>query len=403
MGTLSPLMRFVRFLLCCLSFVTPLFAETPGTFSIPPALLGKNAASLKSGDASLKPALDALVKDADKALKQKPLSVMDKTLRPASGDVHDYFSFGIYWWPDPSKPNGLPYIQKDGQRNPASREGVDATAFATTNHTIATLGLAYYLTGKETYATKATELTRVWYLNEATRMNPNMNHAQAVPGRNDGRGIGLIEAEHLTDFMDGIAMMRSSESWTDADEASLRKWLGDFYQWLRTSKNGLDQEKAANNHGVYYDALASHLALYLGKKEEAKARLEKALVRRLDTQIEPDGKQPLELKRTISFSYTVFNLQAFFQLATLGESVEVDFWKHRGPKGQSLQAALDLLIPYADPAKPWDLGQQIKNADRTTMLPFYQQALRYGENATYRGVLEKCGAKQPAARWRLTR
>ena len=396
-------MRLIGLSLGVCALALSAHAESPATVSIPPALLERNAASLESGDPTLKPALDALVKDADKALKQKPLSVMDKTLLPASGDKHDYFSFGIYWWPDPSKPNDLPYIQKDGQRNPASRDGVDATAFATTNHTIATLGLAYFFTGKEAYAAKATELTRIWYLNEATRMNPNMNHAQAVPGRNDGRGIGLIEAEHLTDFMDGIAMIRSSEAWTDADEASLRKWLGDFYQWLRTSKNGLDQEKAGNNHGVYYDALASHLALYLGKKEEAKARLEKALVRRLDAQIEPDGKQPLELKRTISFSYTVFNLQAFFQLATLGESVDVDFWKHRGPKGQSLQAALDLLVPYADPAKPWDLGQQIKNAERTTMLPFFQQALRYGENATYREVLGKYGAKQPAARWRLTR
>jgi len=396
-------MRLIGFLLGACALASSAHAESPVTFSIPPALLERNAALLKNGDASLKPALDALVKDSDKALKQKPLSVMDKALRPASGDTHDYFSFGIYWWPDPSKPDGLPYIQKDGQRNPASREGVDATAFASTNHAVATLGLAYFFTGKDAYAEKATELTRVWYLNEATRMNPNMNHAQAVPGKNDGRGVGLIEAEHLTDFMDGIAMIRSSAAWTDADEASLTKWLGDFYQWLRTSKNGLDQEKAGNNHGVYYDALASHLALYLGKKEEAKARLEKALVRRLDAQIEPDGKQPLELKRTISFSYTVFNLNAFLQLATLGESVEVDFWKHRGPKGQSLQAALDLLVPYADPEKPWDLGQQIKSADRTTMLPFFQQALRYEENATYRVVLEKYGAKQPAARWRLTR
>lgn len=396
-------MKFPFLFLACLSLALPSFARTPETFSIPPTLLEKNATLLKSGDASLKPALDALVKDANKALKQKPQSVMDKTLRAASGDPHDYFSFGIYWWPDPSKPDGLPYIQRDGQKNPASREGVDATAFATTNHTIATLGLAYFFTGKEAYATKATELTRVWFLNVETRMNPNMNHAQAVPGKNDGRGIGLIEAEHLTDFMDGIAMIRSSAAWTDEDEAALRKWLGEFYQWLRTSKNGLDQEKAGNNHGVYYDALTSHLALYLGKKEEAKARLQKALVRRLDAQIEPDGKQPLELKRTLSFSYTVFNLHAFLQLATLGEAVEIDFWKHRGPNGQSLKAAVDLLIPYADPAKPWDLGQQIKDADRKAMLPFFKQALRYEDNAAYRSVMEKWGAGSQSARWRLTR
>ena len=27
-------------------------------------------------------------------------------------------SVGPYWWPDPSKPDGLPYIRKDGHKNP---------------------------------------------------------------------------------------------------------------------------------------------------------------------------------------------------------------------------------------------------------------------------------------------
>lgn len=356
-----------------------------------------------SGQEPVKPAVDALITDADKELKRRPASVMDKKLVASSGDRHDYYSFGIYWWPDPEKADGLPYIQKDGQRNPAAREGNDGDAFGDTNEAVGTLGLAYFITRKEAYAVKAAELVRVWYLDPATRMNPNMNHAQAIPGKSDGRGIGLIEAETLSDLMEGVAMIRGSKAWTAADDAALSAWLGEFYHWLRTSKNGLDQEKAKNNHGVYYDVLASHLALYLGKKEEAKSRLEKALGRRLDAEIEPDGKQPLELKRTISFSYTIFNLQAFFRLAALGENVGVDFWKHRGPKGQSLKAALDLLIPYMDPAKEWDLGQQIKPVDRRIILPFFQQALRYEDNPGYRGILEKYGSPEKTERWRLTR
>ncbi|WAC18618.1 alginate lyase family protein [Luteolibacter sp. SL250] len=375
----------------------------PTTFSIPPTLLEARLSAWKAGDPSVKPAVNQLIRSADKALGMLPSSVMDKKLLPPGGDRHDYYSFGIYWWPDPEKPDGLPYIRKDGVVNPASREGIDSVPFGRTNHAVLTLGLAYFFSGKEAYAAKAAELARVWYLDAGTRMNPNFNHAQAVPGRNDGRGIGLIEASTLPDLMDGIALIRPSEAWTEQDDAGMTEWLGAFYRWLRTSRNGLDQEKASNNHGVYYDVLASHLALYLGKKEEAEKRLRDALVRRVDAQIRPDGKQPHELKRTISFSYTIFNTDAFLQLATLGESVGVDYWNHRGPQGQGLEPAMDLLAPYADREKPWELGQQIKPVGRSSILPFLQQALRYEENPGYRSLLEKHGSEKKDERWRLTR
>jgi hypothetical protein len=378
-------------------------AATPGTFGIPPHLLEARHDAWKMGDAAMKPPVSRLLKEADALLAAKPLSVMDKKLLPPSGDRHDYYSFGIYWWPDPEKPDGMPYIRNDGVVNPVSREGIDSVPFGRTNQAVFTLGLAYFFSGKETYASKAAELARVWYLDKGTRMNPNFNHAQAVPGRNDGRGIGLIEASTLPDLMDGIALIRPSEAWTDQDDAGMTEWLGTFHGWLRTSKNGLDQEKASNNHGVYYDVLASHLALYLGKKEEAEKRLRGALARRVDKQIQADGKQPHELKRTISFSYTIFNTDAFLQLAALGESVGVDFWKHRGPQGQGLKPAVDLLVPYADRKKPWDLGEQIKPVGRSSILPFLHQALRYEENPGYRSLLEKYGSAKKDERWRLTR
>jgi len=51
---------------------------------------------------------------ADAALQNEPYSVTHKTIEPPSGDKHDYLSFSRYWWPDPKKPDGLPYIRKDG-------------------------------------------------------------------------------------------------------------------------------------------------------------------------------------------------------------------------------------------------------------------------------------------------
>lgn len=46
------------------------------------------------------PAVKTLLRDADKALRMTPPSVMDKTMTADSGDKHDYMSMGPYWrWP----------------------------------------------------------------------------------------------------------------------------------------------------------------------------------------------------------------------------------------------------------------------------------------------------------------
>ena len=55
------------------------------------------------------------VPSGDLSLSDGPWSVMDKQHVPPSGDKHDYMSLGPYWWPDPDKPDGLPYIRRDGE------------------------------------------------------------------------------------------------------------------------------------------------------------------------------------------------------------------------------------------------------------------------------------------------
>lgn len=64
------------------------------------------------------PAYKLLLRDAEKELQSPPLSVMMKDKTPASGNKHDYLSMGRYYWPDPTKPDGKPYISRDGVSNP---------------------------------------------------------------------------------------------------------------------------------------------------------------------------------------------------------------------------------------------------------------------------------------------
>jgi hypothetical protein len=134
-------------------------------------------------DPTLQPARAAMLARADAALTRAPYTVVDKTQTPASGDKHDYMSMGPYWWPDSSKPNGQPYVRRDGHMNPErDTNAFDLTDLEAMTGDVQALSLAYYFTGDERYAAKAAEFLRVWFLAPETRMNPNFNHGQAVPG-----------------------------------------------------------------------------------------------------------------------------------------------------------------------------------------------------------------------------
>jgi hypothetical protein len=286
--------------------------------------------------------------------------------------------------------------------NPESKRGTDSVALSRTCNAVETLGLAFWFTGDERYAQKAVALTRTWFLDPTTRMNPNLEHAQAIPGINNGRGIGIIEARHLINLQDGLALLAGSPAWTVADRAGMTAWLSDYFRWLTTSKNGREEAAAENNHGSWYDAQAVALALGLGRTEEAKRILAAAPLKRIARQVEPDGRQPLEFERTKSLNYSIFNLEALMLLARFGETIGVDLWKFSTPDGRSLGAAVRALAPYADPAKDWP-KQDIELADRARIFPLLAGALHYGDDVKFRTPLEKFSrAAAPGEHWRLT-
>ncbi len=61
--------------------------------------------------------LTSLAAQASAALRAPIATVVDKLQASPSGDAHDYVSFARYYWPDPAKPNGLPYVSHDGKHN----------------------------------------------------------------------------------------------------------------------------------------------------------------------------------------------------------------------------------------------------------------------------------------------
>ncbi|MBL9201762.1 MAG: alginate lyase family protein [Opitutaceae bacterium] len=376
-------------------------AEAPRTFSIDAKDLAANRARLARGDAAITREVVALRAEADRLLNLKPASVLDSPGVAASGDPHDYYSAGPYWWPDPAKPDGLPYLQRDGIVNPESRTSGDMLAFRRTCESVRTLGLAHYFTGDARYAQKAALVTRVWFLDRATRMNPNFQHAQGIPGRSPGRGAGLIEARHLMLLNDGLALLAGSPAWPATDAAALRAWLEEFYRWLSTSKNAADEAAAENNHGSWFAAQRAHMALTLGRADDAKKILLAVRDGRIPRQIEPDGSQPHELRRTRSLNYVLFNLEALTLLARFGDHVGVDLWKFSTPDGRGLRVALRVAAPYVDPQKTWP-KKDVSDENRARVLPLLTEALRHGEDAGYRDLLRRFGGTPAVGEhWRL--
>jgi hypothetical protein len=309
-------------------------------------------ARLRTNDPRLKTALAALEKEAARAMAMKPVSVMDKGVLPPSGDKHDYMSQAPYWWPDPSKPNGLPYLRRDGERNPEINRITDHGSFDRLMDAVSTLGLAFHLTGRQDYADHAARLVRVWFIDPATRMNPHLKYGQGIPGINEGRGIGIIETRRLPKMLDGVLLIAGSPAWRAEDEAALQAWMRSYLTWLLESQHGKEESKNGNNHETWYDVQAAGLALYTGQRDLARQVLEGSRDR-IARQIEPEGRQPRELERTRAWHYSIFNLEAFFDLAVLGERVGVDLWRHRTADGRSLRAAVDFLVPYGLKEQKW--------------------------------------------------
>ena len=325
-------------------------------------------ARVRAGDTALAPAYARLLNDAKAALTAGPWSVTDKKRLAPSGDRHDYMSFGPYWWPDPSKPDGLPYIRRDGQVNPGSRgDESNSPSFKLMSSAVSTLALAYYFSDDEQYARRAALLLRTWFVDSATRMNPNLRFGQAIPGVTEGRGIGLIDTRDLSSLVDAIGLLRASRHWTPGDDRAMLDWAAEFLRWMRTSPQGQDESKATNNHGTWYDVQLVALAYFVGDTALASETIRTRTTRRIDEQILPDGRQPRELERTRSLSYSVFNLEAFTRLAELARFAGVDLWHRVPPEGGGIVTALRLVAPYTDTTRTWN-GQQITPPDPLELL-----------------------------------
>ena len=366
--------------------------NTPKTLILDGSILEKNYQLILDKDPEKTSALKSLLNTADKLLKEGKLySVMHKKQIPPSGNKHDYMSTGPYWWPDPSKPDGLPYIKKDGIRNPTYYDISDSQEIDRMKEDVETLALSYYFTKDFKYAQFASKLIQTWFLDEETRQNPNLNFGQGIPGKNSGRGIGIIETRELFRIIDAAIIIYNTPSWSVKEDNALKKWFSDYLGWLRDTPMGKDEADELNNHGTYYSVQVIDYAFFTGNIDIALSEIE-VFKNRLENQLSADGSQPHELSRTKSWNYTNMNLYGYFLVARLAENNNERLWSHKISQGKSIQAALEWMMPFIKNEKIWNYEQIQKIKFEETIRILKTACIKYN-NPEYESLAKNLDLK----------
>jgi len=345
-GTLSPLCH------------VPISYQMSFRFTILLLLLLPGVASAQQADFDVARIDRARVlKAANQYLKEQPITITASTSPRSAGGIHDFFSEGDYWWPDPANPDG-PYIQRDGMTNP--NNFVDHRRYLMRlSVQVPALAAAWTLTKDERYAKHAVEHLRAWFIDEKTRMNPSLQFAQAIHGRFTGRGIGVIDTIHLVEVARAVEILKDSPSLNANDLGGVIQWFNDYLRWMTTSKNGIDEREAKNNHGTCWVMQVAAFAELVGNQDliaYCRNRFKTVLV---PNQIAVNGTFPEELRRTKPYGYSLFNLDAMATICELLSTPGDNLWTFTTSDGRGIGKAVEYMYPFIKNKKSWPLKPDV--------------------------------------------
>lgn len=313
-----------------------------------------------------------LTPQADALLAAKPRTIAAVAAPRSPAGRHDYYSEGDYWWPDPANPGG-PYIRRDGRSNPDKFDG-HRDALIAFGRTVPALAALWDLTGEARFADAAMRHLAAWFVDPKTRMNPNLDHAQAIIGVNTGRAIGVIDTLQIVEVARAAALFaRRGARGYAAIRVGVEGWFAEYLDWLTTSPFGTTERDEKNNHGTCWLLQAASFAALLGRQDilaDARARLQTIII---PTQITPDGRQPLELARTKPYAYALFNLDVLAASAWLLGGRELIDWQTQD--GRSIGGAIAWMAPFIADKAQWPLPPDIEYGDG---FPVRQPSLLFG-------------------------
>ena len=288
---------------------------------------------------------------ADKLLIEKPVTITSFICIRSAGGIHDFYSEGDYWWPDPDNAEG-PYIQRDGMTNPDNF--VDhRKAMIRLSQIVGTLASAYKITGNEKYVGQAFTHLKAWFIDAETMMNPSLLYAQAIKGRYTGRGIGIIDTIQLMEVAQAIRVMENAKSTDRQVLAAIKLWFSKYVKWLTTHQYGKDEMNAKNNHGTCWVMQVAAFAKLTGNEHVLDFCRKRFTETLLPDQMAADGSFPQELKRTKPYGYSLFNLDAFTMVCLILSDKKNDLLNYQTPDGKSLKKGIEFLYPFVKDKGKW--------------------------------------------------
>lgn len=305
----------------------------------------------------LKDTRPAVIKRAAWAMQQQAQTITAFRCDRSVGDIHDFYSEGDYWWPDPANPNG-PYIQRDGQTNPENFVA-HRQAMIRFSRVMGALAAGYIATKDNTYLQQALLHAKAWFETAATRMNPSLLYAQAIKGKVTGRGIGIIDTIHLMEVVQALSIMEKAGAIPPEDLKAFKSWFNEYLQWLTTHPYGKDEMNAANNHGTCWVMQVAAFARFVDNKELLDFCSNRYKTVLLPHQMAADGSFPLELKRTKPYGYSLFNLDAMSTICQLLSTPDNDLWRFTADSSKSIAKGIAYLYPYVNNKNSWPFAHDV--------------------------------------------
>lgn len=316
-----------------------------------------NSPSVKLAELVLDNVKKETLKRANQLLQEKPVTVTASVAERSAGGRHDFFSQADYFWPDPADPKA-PFIQKDGQSYP----GVFSAhrhAMIRLSDITATLTSAWLLTGKKKYAEAAIQHLHAWFVDTATCMHPHLLYAQAIWGKNTGRGIGIIDAYHLVEVAQSARLLIQNGAVPKDEATQIKAWFSQFLTWMTTHTYGLDEMNTKNNHSTCWVATASSMAKLVGDEKMLAMCTNRFKTILLPSQMADNGSFPLEIKRTKPYGYSLFNIDAFCNVAEILSTPSDNMWEFTTPDGKSLKKGMEYIFPFIKDKTSWPFAKDI--------------------------------------------
>ena len=330
-----------------------------------PKALKAIKAKVSAGEQPWKSAYGKLIGDANRALKQRPMSVTDNG-GPAGGgrDRHKY-----------------------GTDHPTTKgtNRADYAAAWKISNAVRDLAMAYAFTGKDAYADKAVDLLYHWAVNPSTRMAPS---TQNFSPHRSGKKQNSIELYiTLPKMFYAASLVAGHRRWSQKGSGA----EGNFKKWAQAVLSHADRSYGSseqNNVYAWWVATRASAAAYVGdggKMSRAFSDWKKNAIKQIDGQ----GKFTRELKRTGSLSYSLYALTALTMTAEVARLYGTDLYGHNdGKGGAALKRAFDYHARYVTNPGAWPHKGK-KHKKKSSDAAVYEMAYSRWRDGDFLDVLNR--------------